>query len=39
MQPLDPKIYEALKDASPTVSYYFLLNPANPTDSKDERSN
>ena len=25
MQPLDPKIYEALKDATPTVKYYFLL--------------
>jgi len=27
MQPLDPKIYEALKDATPTVKYYFLLPP------------
>ena len=27
MKPLDPKIYEALKDASPTVKYYFLIPP------------
>ena len=30
MQPLDPKIYEALKDATPTVKYYFLLPPKKP---------
>ena len=27
MKPLDPKIYEALKDGSPTVKYYFLIPP------------
>ena len=27
MQPLDPKVYKALKDATPTVKYYFLLPP------------
>ena len=27
MEPLDPKIYEALKDATPTVKYYSLLPP------------
>ena len=40
MEPLDPKVYDILvDDPSSTVSYYFLLNPVNPTDSKDERSN
>ena len=27
MKPLDPKIYESLKDPSPLVKYYFLIPP------------
>ncbi len=27
MNPLDPKVYEALKDPTPVVKYYFLIPP------------
>tara|TARA_X000000368_G_scaffold414576_1_gene404693 strand:- start:267 stop:377 length:111 start_codon:yes stop_codon:yes gene_type:complete len=31
MQSLDPKVYQQLKDPSPVVKYYFLINPTKPT--------
>ena len=40
MEPLDPKVYDILvDDPSSTVSYYFLVNPVNLTESQNERSN
>ena len=35
MEPLDSKVYEALKDATPTVKYYFLYNEAKDNDKRN----
>ena len=29
MEPLDSKVYEELKQATPTIKYYFLYNEKN----------
>ena len=36
MEPLDSKVYEELKEASPTVKYYFLYHEAKDNDRRDQ---
>ena len=36
MEPLDSEVYEELKQASPTVKYYFLYNERTNDDSRNE---
>ena len=35
MEPLDSKVYEELKEASPTVKYYFLYHEAKDNDKRN----
>ena len=36
MEPLDSEVYEELKQASPTIKYYFLYNDRTNDDSRNE---
>jgi len=36
MEPLDSEVYEELKQASPTVKYYFLYNERTNDDRRNE---
>jgi len=35
MKPLSDKVYEALKNATPTVKYYFLYHEAKNNDKRN----
>ncbi len=36
MEPLDSEVYEELKQASPTIKYYFLYNERTNNDRRNE---
>ena len=36
MEPLDSKVYEELKQATPTIKYYFLYNERTNDDSRNQ---
>ena len=36
MEPLDSKVYEELKKASPAIKYYFLYNERTNNDRRNE---
>ena len=36
MEPLDSDVYEELKQASPTIKYYFLYNERTNDDRRNE---
>jgi len=36
MEPLDSEVYEELKQATPTVKYYFLYHEAKDNDNRNK---